>query len=56
VRARSGNLATYAKRTKKADAAAADVMGSVSASALGQKQDWPEIEFRSGLVLLRSIR
>jgi integrase len=30
-------LRTYAKRTKKADAAAADVIGTVSASALGLK-------------------
>jgi hypothetical protein len=30
-------LRAYAKRTKKADAAAADVIGKVSASALGQK-------------------
>jgi integrase len=30
-------LRNYAKRTKKADAAAADIIGTVSASALGQK-------------------
>ena len=30
-------LRNYAKRTKKADAAAADVMGTLSAGVLGQK-------------------
>jgi hypothetical protein len=36
-------LRNYAKRTKKADNAAANIIGAVSATALGQKYIWTKL-------------